>query len=594
MATLPHLPQTFRKPPAMSSTQNYRQWICRIDGNDVGPLTIKQVRKLGAAGTLKEDSPVRKVGSTTWEPASVILSLHAVTFAHGTAKALVSTAATIIPVPSQPFPERQQTRWPPLLRRFVIVLATSTLVGAIVGAFLFPETSSILRSLLGVQFSPDAGLPPMWIRSLMLAIISVIATLTAVISVVILKVVLRILFWCDSQVPVLLNAVILSPVYLLQSVWSAFCVIRRGPQVPTKPAIEAGYGFAWLPYGIMSVILTVAAIILFYDMFHGDLAWDQLAPRIAAIRGDFKLLCMVCGFACLPLLYLLDQSRFRLRTMPAEARPVQRFSWTQCLFAVIVSLTGLVALEAARKASPFPDEQELAASQLSFETFVSESTSASSGVPPLVNELIASSTPRWTGQIEEGVSIYYSHRGGESLNRGWGDVIADFGSGGIKGHWYGSNASVTINGMSYAATPAKSSQDWGESISNPYRSNGLKSPMSLTCNISDKQPWENDELLRVVAAMDVVVPTFRDGGGFVNASRRVERSVEVRQLTMSEYSQLTRFELRRLENDRVQGQYRGKRDLAFLCRSLEFGVWPICVFGLLWAGTRAIYACRTN
>lgn len=578
----------------MSSTDSYRQWICNIDGTDVGPLTIEQVRKLAEAGTLKEEAAVRPVGSTSWQPASALVLMYAVTFAPQNAIAPAHTAATLHPVPNRPNPEGLWSRWPPLLRGFTIVLLLAIIVGAAVGAFFFPQAARMLRSLLAVERSVDAELPPLWLRSLMLAIISVIATIVTFVAVILLKAVLHILFWCDAQIPVLLNAVVLAPVFLLRSVWGALCLIWSGPRVPTKSAVEAGYGFAWLPFSTMLLIELIVCIILFYDLFNGDLAWAQFTTRIAAIRGNVKLLWIVCGLACLPLLYLLDQSRFRLRTMPTEVRAVQRFSRTQCLFAIVVSLTGWAALETAREASPFPEEQELAASQHSYETFVSEFTSSTSGVPPIVRELIASSTPRWTGQIEDGVSIYYSHRGDETLNRGWGDVSASFGAGGIKGNWYGRNASVTINGLFYAATPARSSQDWGESISNPYRSNGRKSPMSLVCKIPDKESWEKDGLLRVVAAMDVVVPTFREGGGFVNASRRVERSAEVRQLTLSEYSQLTHYEQRRLESDRLQDQYRAKRIRAIACRILEYGVWPICVFGLLWAGTRAIYACRTN
>ncbi|WP_417850824.1 GYF domain-containing protein [Thalassoglobus sp.] len=55
--------------------QSNKKWLCRIEGDEVGPLTSAQMKKLASTGVLKRDCLVQRVGDSTWTPAHKLKGL---------------------------------------------------------------------------------------------------------------------------------------------------------------------------------------------------------------------------------------------------------------------------------------------------------------------------------------------------------------------------------------------------------------------------------------------------------------------------------------------------------------------------------------
>ncbi len=51
------------------------QWFCKVLGQEVGPVGFADMAEMIRAGTLKEDNPVRRKGSSQWVPAGEIIGL---------------------------------------------------------------------------------------------------------------------------------------------------------------------------------------------------------------------------------------------------------------------------------------------------------------------------------------------------------------------------------------------------------------------------------------------------------------------------------------------------------------------------------------
>lgn len=51
------------------------QWFCRVLGQEVGPVSFKELAEMLRAGTLKETDPVRREGATKWTRAREVIGL---------------------------------------------------------------------------------------------------------------------------------------------------------------------------------------------------------------------------------------------------------------------------------------------------------------------------------------------------------------------------------------------------------------------------------------------------------------------------------------------------------------------------------------
>ena len=51
------------------------QWFCKLLGREMGPLTFQELVEMVRAGTLTEDDPVRRQGSSEWSAAREVIGL---------------------------------------------------------------------------------------------------------------------------------------------------------------------------------------------------------------------------------------------------------------------------------------------------------------------------------------------------------------------------------------------------------------------------------------------------------------------------------------------------------------------------------------
>jgi hypothetical protein len=51
------------------------QWSCKLLGQEVGPVSFREMAEMVRAGTLKEDDPVRRQGTSEWTRAREVIGL---------------------------------------------------------------------------------------------------------------------------------------------------------------------------------------------------------------------------------------------------------------------------------------------------------------------------------------------------------------------------------------------------------------------------------------------------------------------------------------------------------------------------------------
>ena len=76
------------------------QWFCKVLGQEVGPVSFREMAEMVRAGTLKEDDPVRREGTSRWTRAREVIGLFR------------AAAKEPAPTPPQAKPEPQPVRAP--------------------------------------------------------------------------------------------------------------------------------------------------------------------------------------------------------------------------------------------------------------------------------------------------------------------------------------------------------------------------------------------------------------------------------------------------------------------------------------------------
>ena len=72
-----------------------RKWYCLLDGQELGPLTSRQIRDMAQGGSLQRETPIRKRSSSQWHSAKEIRGLEFGTTSLGPdAKTLIVAVAT--------------------------------------------------------------------------------------------------------------------------------------------------------------------------------------------------------------------------------------------------------------------------------------------------------------------------------------------------------------------------------------------------------------------------------------------------------------------------------------------------------------------
>ena len=85
------------------------KWLCKVLGQQVGPVSFREMAEMVRSGTLKEDDPVRREGASQWTRAGEVIGLFR---AAAKEPAQTRPQAKAEPKPVQPSGKTKQTEPP--------------------------------------------------------------------------------------------------------------------------------------------------------------------------------------------------------------------------------------------------------------------------------------------------------------------------------------------------------------------------------------------------------------------------------------------------------------------------------------------------
>ena len=131
------------------------QWFCRVLGQQVGPVSFKELAEMFRAGTLKETDPVRREGATKWTRAREVIGLSRAAATEPAKKKPEAQAESgEAPAPSE-HAERPSGEPPRIGRRQLLLGA-----GLVVGLVLLVAGVSAWRNGARARFPEPRHLPP--------------------------------------------------------------------------------------------------------------------------------------------------------------------------------------------------------------------------------------------------------------------------------------------------------------------------------------------------------------------------------------------------------------------------------------------------
>ena len=133
------------------------QWLCKVLGQEVGPVSFREMADMVRAGTLKEDDPVRREGASQWTRAREVIGLfRAAAKEPARARREAKTEPQPVQAPGKPKQAERPSAEPPRVGRRRVLLG----VGLVVGLVLLVVAVSVWRANRRERFPEPSRAPP--------------------------------------------------------------------------------------------------------------------------------------------------------------------------------------------------------------------------------------------------------------------------------------------------------------------------------------------------------------------------------------------------------------------------------------------------
>ncbi len=134
-------------------------WFCKVLGQEVGPVSFREMAEMVRSGTLKENDQVRRKATTEWIPARDVIGLFRAA-RQERAQPAEPTPPAAKPEPAQAQDKPPAPQQPPAPRRRIRKRQVISGAGLVLGLLLLVVLMSVWRSRRSETFpEPQAGKP---------------------------------------------------------------------------------------------------------------------------------------------------------------------------------------------------------------------------------------------------------------------------------------------------------------------------------------------------------------------------------------------------------------------------------------------------
>ena len=133
------------------------QWFCKVLGQELGPVSFREMAEMARAGTLKEDDPVRREGTSQWTRAGEVIGLFR---AAAKERPQAPPQAKAEPQPAQAPSQTKEAQPPPTGPQRIGLRQVFLAGGLVVGLLLLVVAVSAWRANRRERFPEPSQAPP--------------------------------------------------------------------------------------------------------------------------------------------------------------------------------------------------------------------------------------------------------------------------------------------------------------------------------------------------------------------------------------------------------------------------------------------------